>query len=764
MVFKTLYKESCQKTGWLFLPLLCFFSFSVFGLSDSLSKEEHAVKPPSLQDLFGETENRDSFFIEEDGHEDMDVLFTLSNTDQLDKEGQKNKGIREIARKKKKTEKTRLKKGKSYRVPIVKRKKRKRKKRLNLKEVRPPSVSRVYYDQGTDEAELENLYNEEIRHLFRIVQQNKDPDLLLRLGSLYVEKARFITYKIQGDYENRMSEYERGVRKVKPHLNLKTAHIYNKKALKLFEDFIRQYPKHARKDEVLFFLGFTSYQLGQEASGAKYFQQLEKEFPRSIKLYEARFQMAEFYFSKSKWPDAYKYYSLVAKNRRGKFYFLSLYKMAWSSYKMARAKRALKLLGRVISEGKTKANVASEVKGLTFVEEALGDLAFFYSYSGNPPSQAPAFFYSLLGRERAFKELKKLAYNYRDIGDISGVIYLFSHLIEENPTGLAAFEYKFQVVQTLYESSGPTKKIFKHIGEWLRDYGYESYWAKANAEEGDAVAKANRLIEVTLRDYALKHHQTFRQTKSERSKRMALNFYRLYFTSFRQSKFSHEMRFFYGELLFDTGNYKRAAIQYEQLIKKFPSSKYLKPAYMNQLLAMEKLLPSSAQIDKMTWKKGDTPVNFPESIGKFAAVARRYLKKFPKQKNASTVLYRIAAFYYNFNQFDKAAVYFHQLFNTYPASPHISSVGGLLLELYNKNKDYKALEELAVRFASNKNTDPKLIDEAKFILQQLSFTKAQNLALEGKFKESAHLYEKFARAHPFFFSGLSGFFQCWHKL
>ena len=600
--------------------------------------------------------------------------------------------------------------------------------------------------QGTDEAELESLYNEEIKHLFKIVKQNSDPDLLLRLGSLYVEKARFITFKIHGDYENRMSEFEKGKRQTKPHLNLKAAHVYNKKALKLFTDFIRQYPKHARKDEVLFFLGFTSYQLGQEASGSNYFAQLEKEFPKSIKLYEARFQMAEYYFRNSKWSPAYNYYSRVAKSRRGKFYFLSLYKMAWSSYKMAQAKRALKLLARVISEGKIKANVKSEIKNLTFVEEAIGDLAFFYSYSNSPSSNAPNFFYSLLGRKKGLPELKKLAYNYRDIGDTKGVIHLFTHLIEEDPTGPSAFEYKHQIVQILYDA-GRTQQIFKHIREWLRDYGYSSHWAKANAGDESLVRRANQLIEVTLRGYALKHNKSFRRTKSNRAKVMALNFYRLYFTNFKESKFSHEMRFFYGDLLFDTGDYKRAALQYEQLIKKFPSSKYLKPAYLNQLLAMEKLLPPSAQVDKLTARKKEAPVSFPDSIGKFIAVSRRYLKKFPNQKNSSTILYHVAAFYYNFNHFDKATLYFRQLFDAYPASSHISTVGGILLDLYNKNKNYKALEELAVKFANNKNTDGKLIEEAKFILQQLDFTKAQNLALQGKFKESAILYEKFAKKH-----------------
>lgn len=648
--------------------------------------------------------------------------------------------IRDIARKK--TKAPRLKKGKSFSVPTVKIKRRQKRKKINLKDVRPPSTARAYYDQGTDEAELESLYNEEINHLFKILKKNKDSDLLLRLGSLYVEKARFITFKIQSDYDNKISEFEQGLRKVKPRLNLKPAAVYNKKAITLFNDFIQQYPRHARKDEVLFFLGFTSYQLGQEASGSKYFELLEKEFPKSIKLYEARFQMAEYYFSNTQWDKAYAYYLKVSRNKRGKFYFLSLYKMAWSAYKMSKTSRALKLLGRVISEGRKRDHEGSTFKGFTFVDEAISYMALFYSYSNRSPAQAPAYFYSLLGKQRALPELKNLAYNYRDTGHISGVIFLFTHLIERNPTHPEASEYKYQIVQSLYESS-QLSQIFKHISQWIRDYGPGSLWAKANA-----IKKAGHLIEVTLREYALKNHQTFNHTQSNKPKQLALNFYKLYFTSFKQSQFSHEMRFFYAELLFDTGNYKSAAFNYEQLIRKFPSSKYARPAYLNQLLAIQKLLPSNEEVNQLTRGKIDSPVGFPESVGNFVSVSLRYLKKFPKQKNADTVLYRVASFYYNFNHFDKAALYFRQLFDAYPSSPHASNVGGILLDIYNKNKDYNALKELAEKFAKNKNTDKKLLEEAEYILQQLSFKQAQDLALKKQFFESARLYEKFARENP----------------
>ena len=655
--------------------------------------------------------------------------------------------LRNIARKK--TKKTRIQRGKSFRLPVTRRAAPKAKKRLSLQAVKPPSAARLYYESGSDEAELEELYDKEINHLFLLLKKRRDPNLMLRLGSLYVEKARFIYFKLQADFEKKMSAFERGERKIKPRLNTASADVYNKKAVKIFTDFIAGSPSHPRRDEALFFLGFTAYQLGMEAEGARRFAQLEKEFPRSVKLYEARFQMAEYYFGKSDWAKADSYYKKVAQNRRGKFYFLSLYKRAWSSYKLGRTDAALAFLSRVIAEGRVKANVSDEIQGFTFVDEATDNLAFFYTYSNKKASAAPGVFYKLLGRKEAFSELRKLAWNYRDTGNISGAVFLFSHLIEVNPQAPSAFEYKHQIVQALY-TAGRTKSLYRHLREWIRGYGPGGPWAEANKGNASLVRKANALIEVTLRDYALKSHQTFRRTKSEVSKQSALNFYKTYFLRFAASRFSHEMRFFYGELLFDTGAYREAAGQYESLIQKFPSSKYIQHAYLNQLLVMEKLLPPPQEMEKLTRAASakSAPVPLPKNIKNFTSVSLRYLEKFPKQKNSSAVLYRAASFFYNFNHFDKAMIYFRRFFDAYPSSPHISNVGGILLELYNMKKDYKALESLAVRFARNKNTDKKLLDEARNILRQLAFKKAQDTALKGNFKQSARLYEEFGKKNP----------------
>ena len=645
-----------------------------------------------------------------------------------------------------KIKKSRIQRDKSFKLPDSKQiKTKKQTKKLNLKSVEPPS-SQIYYSQDSDEAELERVMIEEEKQLFKLLKRKKTADLTLRLGALYVERARLIAFKIQSDYEKKLESFKSGLRRSKPYLNLKAAQIYNRKSLRLFEDFKKSYPNHKRMDEVLFFLGFNFYQLQDKRQGIKYYTELEQRFPKSFYLYEARFQLGEHYFQFKNWKRSLRYYSKVSQNKRGKFYFFSLYKMAWCFYKLNQVSKGLAVLKQIIQEGRDFQRFSDRAQTFTFTDEATEDLVLFYTFSRKSPSAAKSFFLSLLDDEQAWRLLKKLAYAYRDTGQSKGVLVLFQDLIDHDPSGKEAFDYKQEIVESVY-SSGSVSNILKTVNEWVTNYGPNSAWAQANQRDRQLVRKSSRLQEVTIRNYTLKNHETFRRTQSKKSKALAMSFYKIYFNHFTKSKYLDEMYFWYAELLFDSKRYISAVKAYEEVISLFPNSKYAKAAYLNQVLALEKALPKDQAIKKLVGQESQA-VEMPKVIKSFIKVSNRYVSKFPTAKNTPSVLYTVAALYYKFNQFAPAAEIFKQLSEKYPTHKLASNVGSILLELYNKNKDYKALEELALSLSQSRNVDKELLKEVHSVLEQISFKKAQDLSVNKQYRESALLYEKFARSNP----------------
>ena len=541
-----------------------------------------------------------------------------------------------------------------------------------------------------------------------------------------------------------MEEHSRGARKPRPRLNLRAAEVYNRKALKLFRGFKRDYPRHRRMDEVLHHLGFHAYQLGIEGQGSVYFAELERRFPKSPHLYDARFQLGEHFFSQKKWKESFGYYSKTAARKGGRFYFFSLYKMAWASYKMGQAKRGLALLERIIREGRRAEGGAASK--FAFASDAADDLVLFYTYSGRPLSKAKDYFLDILGG-RAWPQIKKLAYVCLDTGKTRGAIALLKSLIRHDSAAPEASDYQYHIVDAVYVS-GPPAAILREAAVWARAYGRGSAWARANRRDPYLIQKTSDRIEVTLRKYALENHQSFRRSRSQRAKTLALSFYKIYFSGFKDSKWSDQVRFFHGELLFDLGEFQAAARAYDHVIVRHQRSKYAAPAYTNQLLALEKALPSQKKLKAITAAAEKGPVRFPPAVKHFAAASLRYLKRFPNEKNSSAILYRVAAFYYNFGHLSAAAGHFQAFSEKYPRSPLISNVGGILLDIYNKNKNYEALEKLAAQFARSRHADKSLVKEARMILEQLSFKKAQDLALAKKYGDSARHYEKFARDIP----------------
>lgn len=614
-------------------------------------------------------------------------------------------------------------------------------KKLPLKSIRPPAA-RVYHKAGTDEAELESVLNEEIAYLFKLIRKNRGGDLLLRLGSLYVDKARLITFKLQTDYDRKVSEFERGKRKRKPFLNLKTAMDYNRKAIRLFEEFKRRYPKDKRMDEVLFFLGFNSYQLSRAEAGAGYFHELETRYPKSPFVYEAHFQLGEHYFKHKNWKRAARYYDQIARNKQGKFYFFALYKLAWSQYKSGYVSRGLGILERIIKEGRRQ----GDSQRFVFTSEAIEDLTLFYSYSRKSPKEAPTYFHSLLNNKKAEELLKKLAEDYKTMGHTQGVMSLFTYLINRHPLDMKACENRYHIVQSLYHSAG-LKQVIRSVRSWVRNCGKDSPWVEAHEENADLVRTTHETMEDVLRKYSLKNHHTFRTTKANRPRVLALNFYKMYFSEFGDTKHSDQMHYFYGELLFDSGKYKGAVKKYEEVIRKYPNSKYAITAYTNQILALEKTLPGDKELKQLIGKRQGV-ISLPREIRIFIALSLRYLEKFPKRKNSSSILFRVGTLYYSFGHLDKAAVHLKNLYDRYPSISYISEVGGLLLDIYNRKKDYTSLQSLASQFTANKRIDKSLLREAQSILQQLSFKDAQDLAVQGEHEKSAALYESFAKKNP----------------
>jgi cellulose synthase operon protein C len=475
----------------------------------------------------------------------------------------------------------------------------------DLREVKPPSSNKLYFSEDENEAELEKITDQGIDQLYKLTQRYKRSsrrgELWLRLAELYVDKARLIEFRLQNDYDKKMDEFLTKKRKAKPKLDLEPAFVYNRKAIQLYEWFVRDFPKDPKMDQALFFLGYNHFELNQVKMGEAFYVRLTKEYPKSQYVHESNFALGEYHFDNERWKPAYEYYSRVAGDKRHRLHGFSLFKLAWCAYKLNETKKALSYLEQVIMLGrKSKAQEsqsANNVSRIRLAKEAIKDLVVFYAEAGDYKKARP-YFEDVVGVNSAPGALVKMATYYMDTGNYPAARYMFREFIELEPDSPKAFDYQSNIVK-MTQAAGPSSDEFrKELFSWVQDYGPSSDWQKKNADQEETRNRANETIEFTLRNYVLAQHQSAQNARTKGTQARAREGYDLYLSGFKKSPKLDEMQFFYGELLFDIGDYLEAAVHYEWVIENAPRSKYFDKSLLNSLLNCPRLRKS-----KRLWEK-----------------------------------------------------------------------------------------------------------------------------------------------------------------
>lgn len=621
----------------------------------------------------------------------------------------------------------------------------------NLAKIKPPARSSMYYDEGTNEAELEKITDQGIRQLYKLTQQFKTSkrrgELWLRLAELYVEKSRLIEYRLQQKYDDQIRDFQTGKVKKKPVLNLNASQDYNRKAIQLYEWFLRDFPQDPKVDQALFFLGYNYFELEQPEKGKDYYKRLTSQFPNSSYIEESYFALGEYYFDREKWSEALKHYEFVANNKRARLFSFALYKLAWCQYKTGKVKDALLSLEKVIRAGRvakgTQDGSAGGASRIRLASEAQRDLVVFYAEAGSA-KDARAYFTEIAGEKATFGLLEKLAYYYADTGNREGARFIFRELIQERPNAPKAYDYQYQIV-SMYTSTDKGEVFKAELYNWIQTYSPDSAWAKANAKDHELVAKAHQLIETTLRNYVLQLHQTAQNSRVPTAQKSARSGYDLYFQTFREGAHLEEMHFFYAELLFDMGDFAQAAENYSYVVEHAPKSPYYEKAVLNTVLALEKGLPKEDQLKKQVDGKLDS-VPFGKNVSDFEVASDRYIKDFPKGENVPAIRYKMGALYYYHNQFDRALETFNAIIKNYPKSPYAQYSANLTLDIYNLKKDYGGLEKAGQEILNNEELAKSSVGmQVKGVLQRAQFKKAQDLEASKDYAGAAQAYEEFAK-------------------
>jgi tetratricopeptide (TPR) repeat protein len=343
-------------------------------------------------------------------------------------------------------------------------------------------------------------------------------------------------------------------------------------AIRLYTQLLQEHPDYAHNDRVLYQLARAYETTGQPEKALAALDDFVRRYPDSPALVEAQFRRGELLFSAHRYREAEAAYAVVTNQGAGEFYQQALYKQGWSLFKQNLNDDSLPLFARLLdgqlrdpaaprgarsleSLGRADRELVEDtlrVMSLAFsYEQGIGPLNAFVTAQGNPPYAA--LLYSRLGDLYVEKE------RYQDAADA------YRAYVARAPTDEASPLLVTQAIEA-YRKGGFAKLVLEGKREYVQNYNFSTaFWEGRNRADYPQIA---RELKTHLTDLAAYHHALAQKSKKPAEKAenfaQAAQWYRLDLQSFPDDADAAEVNFHLADALYESGDYARAAEEYER--------------------------------------------------------------------------------------------------------------------------------------------------------------------------------------------------------
>jgi TolA-binding protein len=649
----------------------------------------------------------------------------------------------------------------------------------------PTSEDDVERDAAADK-KRDELIDELKTIIPKIPESERKADLYFQLAELWWEKARYVSLLEGKEYDDAYGKWLETRAGEEPKLKTRLSDAHRKEALKIYQTILKNYPSYPRKDEVLFVVAYNLYESGSKQEAIQSYNTLIKQYPSSKFVPDAYVQMGEHFFQANDLTRARAAFEKAASFKLPKLYPFALYKLAWCDYNAGDYQASIDRFKEVISYAEAQGTSRDRIQ---LRAEALKDIVLAFAQIDAIDS-ATAYLRDK-GRDKQLDYVNKLAATYFDSGKFDQAIRVYRMLENEAPTHVRAPAWQ-QKILLAYDKLNKRDKVVAEMKRLVADYGPNSAWAKANAEQKGALAEATDLAESALRELVQDYHQEAIKTKSVATYKLARDIYKQYLETFPESETAYSMRFYYAEILYALEEWDPAAEAYDKVVDADPKGQYASKAAYDAILALEKSvsigkgklqkreLAASEKIDerkakgqveqtrKITLQKISKETEeeaIPENEQKLIAACEKYLERAPSSKDEIVIRYKAAFVYYDHRHFVEAAKRFGDIILKWPTDAWSQKAADLSLDILNTKEEWLALSDLAHKFLMDKKLAPpgskfekevaQIGEGAKFKYVMQVYEEKKDYVLAAKeFKEFVAQYPKSEHAPKALYNAL----------
>jgi TolA-binding protein len=583
------------------------------------------------------------------------------------------------------------------------------------------------------------------------------PDVMFRLAELYYERSSDEHLAAMREHEEKLKTLpENEEAPAEPAVDFEPS-------IALYRRLIVDFPEYRLNDAAWYLLGYCMEKQNQFDESRATYQELIARYPNSRFATEAWVRIGEYWFDNYSDPmaltQAAQAYEAATRDKAHPLYDKALYKLGWTYYRMDRFDDAVdRFLDLADFYEEQKAALGEEGGGGDLREEALQYVAISLAdETWGGMAKALAIFAERGERPYQAEIFRRLGNVWFDQTNHTAAIEAYRLVLQKDPLAADAPQIQQKIVQA-YERDRKLTESFAEAEQLANQYAPGTAWYKEHQNDPDALAAAEELAEKSLYNAATFHHQQALAFKKEGqlekvllAYQVAARAYGTYLERFPRTKSSYEMRFYYAECLYSSFQFELAAVNYESVRDSRLDERFRAEAAFSAVLSREKQLATEIKDGRVKEYKplrsaerpqGEVVQKIPlaETELKMVAASDAYVALLPRDEKSPGIAYKAAELFYSHNDFPEARERFEAIVKSYPKNEVAKFSTNLIVESFLVDKDWRSVEEVAGRLASNKDvidpSSPLYKDLVKFKLGG-RFNLAQELMDAGRYDDAA---------------------------
>ncbi len=560
---------------------------------------------------------------------------------------------------------------------------------------------------------------EETRSRIRTVQDARFlPDLYLTLAELLIEKSRFmVAAKVESQPNTPLSE-----------LDLTVERRPKWEAIQTYKLIVERFDKHPDRDKALFLKAHEYRELNEKTEMIRVYNQLLQEHPQSEFWAQAKLIVADFHLEERKDLEyALQHYLQILPRQDSPVRPLALYKIGWifvNQEKFPQAIRAYEEVLRTDFEKFDTTRLPPTYQSINLQRDAL--LALVWPYSEVPPQQLPRLGRQYLDPLNYFRSLSPDRASYERVLQRLGQRM---EMKKRHVEAVAAYTELFRIstdLPTRLEAALEAYRAMRNTKAPWPIYGFnglikDSILELLFSDEIPPNEKQTHLrnMEIFARDNATRLQRVAQRTRKERDWQQAIDEYRNYLVAFPRTQFSLRMQQNLAETYFLSGQFHRAALEYEQLVRK-TSGQQARDYLDSSIQSYIRALRSQDELSRL---------ELTEARNGLRQTGLQFVRQQPEHSASADIWFNIAQSYYDERDFDNAIRFFNQFIDRHPSHSNAAIAANLILDAYNQQEDFSGLAQAARKILANNNiTDSQLKRQVAQIMQQAELQRVQKEA------------------------------------